>query len=286
MLSAGVTRGTLTVHGHERTYLVYNPGRRPTVAPLLILLHASKQTGDDLRETTGYAFDRLADQHGFVVAYPDGIRRRWNDCRSAGRNAARRRAIDDVEFLLALVDELSMRTSVDPARVFAAGYSNGGQLAFRLASERPDRVAAIAAFSANLPTPSNWGCQPATRAVPTMLVNGTADPISPFQGGEVNVFGFATRGHVRSAYESALFFANLAGAPGPERRVLARAANTWVESFRWYGPGLPEILLIAVHGGGHVVPGKHCAFPRILGPVSTAFDGPEEVWRFFARQLR
>lgn len=283
-LGADIRAGTLHVAGRERRYLLYVPKQRKPAAPLVVLLHGSRQTAQGLRASTGYAFDRLADQHGFVAVYPDGYRRRWNDCRAGGRYAARRLQIDDVGFLASLIDTLQASAQIDPTRVFLAGYSGGGQLAFRMATERPERIAGIAAFGANLPTQDNWACASATRAVPVMLINGTSDRINPYEGGKVTVFGFASRGTVRSARESAEHFAALAGVRDAERRRLSVSAETWVEQFRWHRPDAAEVVLLAVHGGGHVVPGPRASFPRILGKVSAVLDGPQAVWDFFARQ--
>jgi polyhydroxybutyrate depolymerase len=283
-LSAGIHADSVRVQDRARSYLVYLPPHRRARAPLLVLLHGSKQTGEGLRKATGYAFDKLADQHGFVTVYPDGYRRRWNDCRAAGRYAARKLQVDDVGFVLALIEQLRVRADIDPTRVFLAGYSAGGQLAFRIALERPDRVAGIAAFSASLPTSQNWACHVVGKPVPVLLVNGTRDRINPYQGGKVTVFGFASRGMVRSAQASAEYFADLAGVSTLERVRLGESDDTWIEQLRWYEPGATEVMLLTVHGGGHVVPGPDAAFPRILGPVSPALDGPGEVWRFFSRQ--
>lgn len=284
VLTAGIYSDTLRVQEHERSYHLYVPKRRAPNAPLVVLLHGSKQTGEDLRRATGYAFDRLADQHGFIAVYPDGFERRWNDCRAAGRYAARKLQIDDVGFLLSLIDRLARQAKIDPRRVFLAGYSSGGQLAFRMALERPESVAAIATFSANLPTPENFACQATWKPVPALLINGTDDPINPYKGGEVTVFGFRSRGTVISAQASAQYFASLAGLSLPEQSRLGESTDTWVEQFRWYRAGAPEVMLLAVHGGGHVVPGPAASFPRILGKVTPVIDGPQEVWNFFSRQ--
>jgi polyhydroxybutyrate depolymerase len=281
-LSAGIHAGALQADGLTRRYQLYVPRQRAANAPLLVLLHGSRMTGEGLRRATGYAFDRLADEHGFVAVYPDGYKRRWNDCRGGGRYPARRMQLDDVGFLLRLVDDLQASAGIDPQRVFFAGYSGGGQLAFRLALERPERVAGIAAFSANLPSEENWVCSFGSKPVPTLLINGTEDRINPYAGGRASVFGFASRGQVRSARATAEFFANLAGTRDFTRTRLGVSVDTWVE--RWRAQGTAEVVLLAVHGGGHVVPGPTAAFPRILGKVSAVLDGPREVWNFFARQ--
>lgn len=283
-MGTGAQEGTLTVDGRVRSYLSYVPRRRQARPALVLLLHASRQSAQDLRRATGYSFDRLADRHGFIAVYPESYGKRWNDCRAAGRYKARRLGLDDVHFLLALVERFQADADIDPTRVFVAGYSSGGQLAFRLALERPERVTAIAAFAANLPSDENWACRASGKPVPALLVHGTEDRISPFAGGRVAVFGFASRGSVRSSLDSAQYFARLAGSRAFTQRRLAQEGETWVEEFRWYEPGAPEVALLAVHGGGHVVPSPNAAFPRILGRVSSAIDGARESWEFFARQ--
>jgi polyhydroxybutyrate depolymerase len=281
-LSAGMHHGTLRVDGLTRHYQLYVPPKRIAHPPLLVLLHGSRMTGEGLRRATGYAFDRLADEQGFVAVYPDGFKRRWNDCRAGGRYAARKLQLDDVGFILQLVDAIAESAGVDRGRVFLAGYSGGAQLAFRVALEHPERVAGIAGFSANLPSADNWACSVAGKPVPTLLINGTRDRINPYAGGRTSVFGFATRGHVRSSRATAEFFARLAGTEEFRRMRLAVSADTWIE--QWRAQGTAEVVLLAVHGGGHVVPGPDAAFPRILGKVSAVLDGPREVWKFFARQ--
>lgn len=265
--------------------MLYVPKRRPAQPALLILLHGARQTAEDLRRVTGYAFDHLADQHGFVALYPEGYGRRWNDCRATGRNAARKLQLDDVGFVVALIDELQRHLDIDPRRVFLAGYSNGGHLSFRIALEQPERVAGIATFAANLPTEDNWLCRVAGSPVSALLVNGTSDRINPFEGGKVAVFGFASRGTVRSAPASAEYFAKLAGLSRVERSSLGASPDAHVDRWRWYGAGEHEVVLLAAHGGGHVIPGPLAAFPRILGRVHPNLDGPGEAWNFFSRRL-
>ena len=114
-----------------------------------------------------------------------GFEGHWNDCRKAASYSARLRDVDDVAFLRALVARLAQEYRVDPQRVYVAGYSNGGQMAFRLAAEAPGLPAAIAAVAASLPTTGNDACRPVERPTAALLINGTRDPINPVLG----VFG-------------------------------------------------------------------------------------------------
>jgi polyhydroxybutyrate depolymerase len=263
------------------------PAKRPAAPALLIVFHGSMGSPARIRLETGYEFDRLADREGFIVAYPQGYEGNWNDCRKAANYPARRLNIDDVGFFDALVARLQRERGVDPARVFVVGASNGGHFVYRLALERPDRIAGAAVFVANLPTPDNNICTSRGPPPPIMIVNGTNDPINPFGGGKVTLFGFGNRGTVMSARDSAARLARSAGASGPATsRIAPRAPNdgSWVERSVWRSPGRSEVMLLAVHGGGHVVPQPVYRPPRLLGRVTTAIDGPEEAWAFFRRQ--
>jgi polyhydroxybutyrate depolymerase len=85
----------------------------------------------------------------------------WDVCTIVGDISANGLNIDDVGFLTRMVDKLVSEIGVDPGRVFAAGSSRGGFMAFRLALEAPSRFRAVAAVSANVPSPENFKCKPA-----------------------------------------------------------------------------------------------------------------------------
>ena len=284
-LSARPAAGTIRVGGRDRAYLLYVPARRAVPSPLLVVFHGSMGSPGTVRAETGYGFDRLADREGFVVAYPRGHEGNWNDCRRAADYPARRLGVDDTGFFDLLVERLASERGVDPGRVFVAGVSNGGHFVFRLALERPEALAGAAVFAANLPAPRNNACRPHGTPPPILLVNGTDDPINPFEGGRVTLFGFGDRGDVLSARRSAARLAG-AGVGRVTSRIPAKARGdpTWVERSVWRRPGGPEVALLAVHGGGHVVPQPAYRPRRLLGRATSAIDGPAEAWAFFRRQ--
>lgn len=277
---------TVRVGTQERRYLLYAPARRTATPALLVVFHGSMGSPAAIRLDTGYGFDRLADRDGFIVAYPQGHEGNWNDCRKAARYPARRLGVDDIGFFEALVSRHRVEHGIDPARVFVAGYSNGGHFVFRLALERPDRIAGGAVFAANLPTDDNNDCSARGAPPPMLLVNGTDDPINPYEGGTVTLFGFGNRGTVRSARASAAWFARAAEAAGPATARIppgAKGDPTWVERSAWR-TGESEVVLLSVHGGGHVIPQALYRPRRLLGGVTTAIDGPSEAWDFFRRR--
>lgn len=284
----------LPVAGRERTYQVYRPAGLADGAPLWLVLHGSGGSGEEVRLMHAAAFDRLADRRGIVVAYPDGYDEHWNDCRPRADYSANLENVDDVAFLTALVDTLHVDEGIDLERVTVIGLSNGGQMAFRLAFEVPELAQVYAALLANLPTQANDDCHHAGRPVPMLLINGSEDPISPAQGGLVNLAGNTSRGAVLSAEDTALAFARLAGHASeptvqtwPER---APADGTAIESWEWKADGRPSVAWIRVIGGGHSVPttaplpvwpaALAAAVLAAYGRQSTEFETAEIIFDF------
>ncbi|MGI4736963.1 MAG: alpha/beta hydrolase family esterase [Janthinobacterium lividum] len=285
-LSAPVQPGTIRVGERERHYRTFVPAQRPAKAPLVLVLHGSAMSSKAMRPYTGYVFDELADQHGFAVAYPDGYKGNWHDCRRDTTFPAKTENIDDMGFLRALVGRLCAEHDLDPARVFAFGYSNGGQMAFRLAVEEPRLVEAVAATGANLPVPEASTCAQDGPTARVLVVSGTKDPISPFGGGEVTIFGFHSRGFTISARATVEEFARrngLTATPVTTALPHQRPADpTSVEAVVWAREdGMPVVAFYPVWGGGHVIPQPNFRAPRFLGATSGDLNLPEQAVRFF-----
>ena len=286
-LSGTLTRGTMTVGGLKRTYRTYVPRGLAKGAPLVVVMHGAGENGARIRIETGYGFDRVADEHGFAVVYPNAYEGYWDVCTIAGDVSANGLNIDDVGFLTGMVDKLVIEIGVDPGRVFAAGSSRGGFMAFRLALEAPSRFRAVAAVSANVPSPENFKCKPAGQGTSSvMIMNGTEDPLVPFDGGNVNLFGlFVKRGKVLASRQSGQYFADLnhiAGAPGTNETNVADGVR--VEHVLWRNDSKVEVELVAIHGGGHGIPQPYRRHPRLLGPSPREPNGPDMIWAFFERQ--
>jgi polyhydroxybutyrate depolymerase len=286
-LSAAVRRDSIRVGQLQRGYTHYVPAKLAARPPLLLVLHGSMGSAEKIRRETMYRFEQLADEHGFIVVYPQGYEGHWNDCRKQAPYAAKRLGIDDVGFMRALIAHFRSAHRVDSARIFAVGLSNGAHLSYRLALEAPDVVRAVAAVAANLPTDDNSDCTPVSGAVPVLILNGTEDPINPFEGGRVTLFGLGDRGTVRSAHESAAYFVRrngIAAAPEVERTAQQSSASTSAERSRWRSDTGADVLLYTVHGGGHSLPQPRGRSPRLLGRVHRELDGPAEIWRFFTKR--
>jgi polyhydroxybutyrate depolymerase len=175
----------MTADGRTRTYHAYAPSDLdPAGVPLLVALHGG--TGSGLQFETSSGFDDLAELYGFVVVYPDGIgaganetdNRTWNAGICCGQAALK--GVDDVAFVRQLIDAMEAEFTIDPTSVFAAGHSNGGFMAFRLACELSDRIAAVGLQAGGLGVGQ---CNP-SRPVSLLHIHGTADTNVPVAGGK------------------------------------------------------------------------------------------------------
>ncbi|WP_159450192.1 PHB depolymerase family esterase [Demequina sp. NBRC 110056] len=283
-LDADVVHASLTVDGLERTYTAVVPEGVEPGAPLWVALHGSNMDGDGMRGATGFQLDELAVEHGFVVLYPDGYEKSWHGCRTETPYPARIDGIDDVAFLEALIGEAASEYGSDPARVYGVGYSNGSHMLFRMAAESPGTFAGIQANAANYPAADNYGCEPLTEPVPTILVEGTSDPINPYEGGQAGAFG-QNLGEVLSAQDSALAIAAVNGVEdeATEEVVGGTAGEADAVTATVYGAASDApVALFTVEGGGHTVPNPVTQTPRIMGGGTEHLNAPVVAWELFS----
>ncbi len=282
-LAAHVVRGEIVVDGRERTYTAVVPDRLPANAPVVLVFHGAGSDGAMMRIFAGFRFDELAVDRGFVAVYPDGYQGTWNDCRLMSPYPARTENIDDEGFVAAIVAASATGFGTSTDRVFAAGLSNGGHFALRLANCRPDLVRRVAAFAAAYPEPENNGCAFSGVPVATMFALGTADRINPFRGGMAGAFG-RKLGTVLSARDSAAVIAErngIAAAPVREPFTNTAATGTTDTTRVTYPDDTAPVILFEVRGGGHVVPNPVYRMPRFLGGTSRHLDGPLAAIDFF-----
>jgi polyhydroxybutyrate depolymerase len=181
---ASTVAGSVIVDGRTRSYRLHIPAwlADAASAPVVLAFHGGGSSGRGMERFTG--FSRLADREGFIVVYPDAIDGNWVDGREGMRTTAHRENVDDVAFIAALLDELPRRHPIDTKRVFATGISNGGIFSHYLAANLANRIAAIAPVAGGLADPFYRSFAP-SQPVSVFIIQGTADPLMPFDGGTV-----------------------------------------------------------------------------------------------------
>lgn len=290
--AAGTYRVDLEHGGRRRYYLLHVPPQAAagTPLPLLLALHGGggrAETMDDLAKLTG-----IADREGFLIAFPQGVAKNWNDGRRGTGSQAEKEDVDDVGFLRAVVEDAAARLAVDRRRVYATGISNGAMMSSRLACEAADVIAAVAPVVGTAPEGFQLTCKPG-RPVPVIAFLSTDDPLVPFGGGQIEAFvPFIKRGRVVSADAFAAFWAQNNGCaaeaqvtPMPDR-VQSDRSRVVLHEFGGCRDGATAALYV-VEGGGHTWPGGKQYLTRwLVGRTNRDVSASELIWRFFADHPR
>jgi polyhydroxybutyrate depolymerase len=238
----------VTVHVPEGV----RAGRR---VPLVIGLHGAGQDARGFEAES--AFTQVADDHGFVIAYPMSWR-----ARGFWRYPEPDRPRSGLRDLRAAIDAVARTQCVDRGRVLVTGISSGGRMTYAAGCELADVLLAIAPVSGG--TRQLPPCRPA-RAISILDTHGTSDRIVSYRGR-----GPDRDGRVREVMEG------WARREGCRARPRARRIDAHVTRLEW--PGCRSGVRVAhlrVEGGGH-------AWPPLGGPAGIGLDGAEEIWRFFA----
>lgn len=245
--------------------------------PVLLILHGAGGGTDDM------PYDPAFTQYGVIGVYPQGMDKRWNDGRPEIFEKAfgrMERAYDDVGYIGKLIDHMVAEYNVDPTRVYVAGMSNGGLMTLRLAKEMSHRIAAIGVATATL-TPNLTEKKP-EHPLPIILINGTEDRVTPYEGGDV----LGDKGKLSSTKETIEYFLELNGCSGepvveaiPDRD---KGDGTTSTMYTYCGDKeSASVVLIEVKGGGHTWPGYRTGLYNLLvGRTAQDFSATEKVLAF------
>jgi polyhydroxybutyrate depolymerase len=270
---------SLTVGGLVRTYLLHVPSSiGPNAdAPLLLVFHGHDDTAEGAEAATG--FDQLADGNHFIVAYPQGYEDSWNDGR--GTTAAELAGVNDVAFVRALVHQLERTEPIDPQRIYATGFSNGGMLTERLGCQLAPMFAAIAAVAGPIAAPIAASCRPA-RPLSIFEIQGTTDQVVPYAGGSVQS---DVGGEVLSLQQTAGFWTQRDGCVGPPvKAAFGPAPNDGsgvvVATYTDCAAGT-VVRIAGVVGGAHEWPGA-LSTTGLSGTAASGhgFYASPAIWRF------
>lgn len=281
------TRTIRTADGRTRSYRLFVPEGGRGVAPLLVALHGGLGSGAQFEQNSG--FDGLATSNAFLVAYPDGVgrladgsggARTWNGGDCCGPAASRH--VDDVAFLRALVKDVTSAYAVDPNRIYAAGHSNGGIMALRLACEASDVFAAVGVQSSALGVAT---CAP-PNPVSLLQIHGTADTNVPLAGGR----GSGLAGvDFRPAQQAATTLAAADGC-GADPTTTDDSVNPDLQLATWSGcSASTAVEFLTVVGANHAWmghPPSSALAERVVGTPYPGLDSSRAIWSFLAAHPR
>lgn len=251
LLPVGSSERALSVGGRIRMYRAYRPARLTRLAPLVVMLHGG--LGSSQHAQRAYGWDALAEREGFVVLYPNALGGSWN----AGGGCcgiAAQEDIDDVAFVKLAVADLTTRVSLDPRRLYAAGMSAGGLMAYRLACDTT-LFAAIGPVAA-----TQLGDCPNPAPMSILHVHGTADTSIPYDrargtgvaqisGPAIPALHAAWRGYGRCGGD-----------------LISTSADGLVTTTTTQCPEGRTVELVTIEGGGHDWPGVTRTGPLDASP--------------------
>lgn len=285
-LTPGDHNRSLVVADRQRAYIVHVPrsgdGTRPL--PVVFAFHGGGSNAAQMVDFCG--LDEKADQEGFLVVYPSGTGRTeqlltWNAGNCCGYAAHEK--VDDVAFVRELLDDLSKVARLDADRVYATGMSNGGMMAYRLAAELSERIAAIAPVSGPMGIDA---CHP-KRPVPVMHFHGIDDKFAPFKGGRGERSLSQTDFHSVEFSIDCWVKTNECQAEPVVKQESAQVEDGTQVTRKTWGRGKhgAEVVLIEIAGGGHTWPGRKPPL-LFLGKSTKNISANDEMWEFFKKHPR
>ncbi len=252
---------SIIVNGQERDYIVYTPESLLPNPPLMLVLHGGLGNAQAMR--SNIHMDRIADKNGFIVVYANGVsgrlmrkRRTWNAGTCCGK--AVKVNSDDVGYLESIIDQMVNNHHIDSKRVYITGFSNGAMMAYRMACEKPDKIAAIVPISGTLAVTN---CDQA-KDIPVLHIHGDLDDNVPFNGG---IGSRSVSGVKHKSVEETL---NILKRNRQCTLSDTSNLNTNIKVSNFNCKNELPVVLYTIHDGGHE------------WPENASFSASETAWNF------
>ena len=260
----GYMSKTIQHNGLTRAYSLYVPASYDgtTNFPLFFNFHG----GNDVVANWQAAADMrpIADTANFILVYPQA-RPDPSDGNSLNWLPKIPGTFDDVTFINMLIDTIASAYQIDQNRIYACGYSLGGEFSYELACKLNSRIAAIGAVARTMQVNPSMYCTP-VHPTGVLTILGTNDFISPYAG---------FPGYYLSAAATHSYWAtqNLCNPTATMSTV-----SPSVERYTWAtAAGCAYVEELKVLGGGHDWPGS-------FGNMT--IDASAEIWQFVSRYDR
>ncbi|MBN8673558.1 MAG: poly(3-hydroxybutyrate) depolymerase [Chitinophagales bacterium] len=252
-----VITDSILIEGHYRSFHFNKPAVSTGDRSLLFVMHGSGGNGKRMMSATA-KLEAIAAKENLLIVYPDGYKNYWNECRKYASSDANKENINDNAFFHEMIGYFRLKYNINKEKIFAAGFSGGGHMAYKLGLTMAGEIRAIAAIVANMPDSASSDCVFTGKPLPVLIINGTADNVNPYNGGEMFVNN-SSYGVVRSTEKSFHYWSSLAGYTGePVKTVLPDADpadQKIIEEYRYTAKGRPSVTLLKVVGGKHDYPG-------------------------------
>jgi poly(3-hydroxybutyrate) depolymerase len=209
---------SIKVGSATRKMIVYAPSGIKQNSPLIITMHGMNQTMTDQKNQT--SFQSVADANGFILVYPQSIGTTWD-----------LNGTSDIDFILAIINEMYKRYGIDRDRVYLSGFSMGGMMCYYAATKIADKIAAIAPVSGFLMSGPN---AVSSRPIPIIHLHGMNDNFVPYSNVQTHIDAWVKRN-------------------GCPPAVVTNPFSDPKSIKKYYGPGKEgvEVVFIGVSGVDH-----------------------------------
>lgn len=253
---------TIEHDGLTREYSIYVPTiyDGTTAVPLIFSFHGGNGTIAD--QIAIGDLSPIADTDNFIAVYPQA-RPDPSDDNSLNWLPKTADTFDDVPLISALIDSIASDYLIDQNRIYACGYSLGGEFSYELACKLNSRIAAIGAVARTMQANPNSYCAP-IHPTGVLTILGTDDFVSPYNGlifGGIEYYISAAATHSYWAIHN-----------NCDTTATMSTASPSVERYTWSNAsGCAYVEELKVIGGGHDWPGS-------FGDMT--IDATEEIWQF------
>ncbi|CAN5541096.1 hypothetical protein BH11CYA1_BH11CYA1_15110 [soil metagenome] len=291
---------TVMVDGLQRHFQVHVPASydRSKAMPVVLIFHGLQMNGTMMVGMTG--FNPVSDHNNFIAVYGEGVNSRWSDGRTSS-------GVDDVAYVVNLLDKLAKEVNIDRRRIYACGISNGGFFAQALACAIPDKIAAAGVVASTMMDRTQATMQ-GSKAVPIVFFLGTDDPLLPWADGRNKDIGklgealglgalgsidngLARVGGLMNVPETIAFWTahnNCSGSPQVTQEADRDPRDGTTVKRESYGSSSNQVLLYTIEGGGHTWPGcpNLSAISGLTGKICQDIDASTLMWEFFKTRSR
>ena len=278
-------------NGFRRSYRLHVPSHWDSSKslPLVIVIHGAFETARSMEKHTG--FSDLSDREDFFVLYPNGIGifgllQHWNAGHCCGKAASDN--VDDIGFIETAIEDAGRIVNVDRRRIYMVGFSNGGMLTHRFASERSNLLAAIAPLAASIggrsgPEVPLWRIKKSESPVPVIILHGLKDKAVPYEGGYAK--GKVGGREYLSVETSAEFWRKHNRCHA--RPEVASLYGGGISRRTWRDTGdRVQVQLHTLNDWGHVWPGPHFTDALPADHPLHGYDAAKVIWQFFKAYSR
>ncbi len=263
---------SILVDNHFRIFKYNKPTKKKSA--IIFAMHGSGGNAQQMISKS-IALEAQSEKENILLVYPEGYKNVWNECRKAATTIANIENIDEGLFFNKMIEYFVAKYQANKKSVFAIGFSGGGHMSYKLAITMPSQFKAITIVAASMPEVDNMDCTEEKKPVGVMIINGTADSVSHYLGGEMKATGMVL-GKVRSTEKTFEYWATINGCNGTIKKQLLPDPDTTdnisIEKHSYKKIKSREVVLLKVINGKH-------EFPKDIDVFVMA-------WAFFKRQIK